>query len=236
MRERSIFPRMAIDALSSDAPPPLPVVEKFRDPSDLANWTAALLSGHILFSLAAIGSGALQWDLLHRVVAGAEVSESELTANDFREGLISIGQLALLMITIVLFCMWTYRSAKNVRALGANHLSFSPGWAVGNYFIPIVSLWRPFLALLEIWKASLNPKDWDSQSAGWLPGVWWVSWIVSNIFSNVSARAVWKAETPSDYILATGVLFVDNSLSIIAAVLAILVVKKISGMQTAAEK
>ena len=48
----------------------------------------------------------------------------------------------------------------NVRALGANDLSISPGWSAGWFFVPFANLVKPFVAVREIWNASdSDPRD-----------------------------------------------------------------------------
>ncbi|HMA36213.1 MAG TPA: DUF4328 domain-containing protein [Chloroflexia bacterium] len=54
----------------------------------------------------------------------------------------------------VLFLIWIYRAHRNLPALGAACLKYSPGWAVGGFFVPFVSLVLPFRVMAEIWKAS----------------------------------------------------------------------------------
>ncbi|QYO65100.1 DUF4328 domain-containing protein [Leptolyngbya sp. 7M] len=46
--------------------------------------------------------------------------------------------------TIVLFLVWLYRAHKNLFSLKPTHLDFSPGWAVGWWFIPFLNLVRPY--------------------------------------------------------------------------------------------
>jgi Domain of unknown function (DUF4328) len=62
-------------------------------------------------------------------------------------------------------------------------MAFSPGWAVGFYFIPVVALWKPFLAMKEIWSASEAPGDRARNSPRvlkipWLLASWWAAFNV----------------------------------------------------------
>ncbi|MFC1995866.1 DUF4328 domain-containing protein [Chloroflexota bacterium] len=46
----------------------------------------------------------------------------------------------LFVITAVLFYMWIHRAHRNLPSLGVSGLKYSPGWAVGGFFIPILNL------------------------------------------------------------------------------------------------
>lgn len=51
-----------------------------------------------------------------------------------------------LLAAFVLFIIWSFRVAKNGRALGYP-ASLSPGWAIGGWFIPIANLFLPYLSI-----------------------------------------------------------------------------------------
>lgn len=96
---------------------------------------------------------------------------------------------AVVMIaTIVLVAMWIYRAHANLRAAGIEDLQFTPGWAVGWYFIPFANLFKPFQAMRELWNASLAQTDSFGQEADSRLKTWWGTWIVGNIISNASVR------------------------------------------------
>ena len=73
----------------------------------------------------------------------------------------------------VAFLMWTYRASQNLVAMGVQ-LRYSSGWAVGCWFIPIISLFRPYQAMKEIWKRS-HPNRYDPDAL--LVDVWWALWL-----------------------------------------------------------
>ena len=75
----------------------------------------------------------------------------------------------------ILFLMWVYRANYNVRCLGARDLRFTPGWSVGWFFVPIANLWKSYQVMKEIWQASINVVDWQSQRIGSLLLCWYLS-------------------------------------------------------------
>jgi hypothetical protein len=107
-------------------------------------------------------------------------------------GLFSVGTS---IAAAVLVCIWMYDAAQNLRTFGHEGLTFTPGWAVGWWFVPFANLVKPMHALAEIWRASNpasigeGPQAWRSLGpAPTLFGQWWAAWIAGNIVSNVSSK------------------------------------------------
>jgi hypothetical protein len=124
--------------------------------------------------------------------------------------------------------------------LGARNLDFTPGWAVGWWFIPFANLVKPFQAVREVWSES-DPEADDSEqvffstgprTAPTYMGVWWAMWLLSNFSANVASR-VYDPDTMSNVEIG-GVLFVTTAvLSVVAAILAIMLVRDITARQAA---
>ena len=100
--------------------------------------------------------------------------------------------LFVYIATFIVFAMFTHRSCHNAHALGARGMEFTPGWAVGWYFIPFLNLFKPYQAVQEMYQA-LDPEagsdDW--RLLGSVPGFvgwWWAAWIVSNILGGIIGR------------------------------------------------
>ena len=109
----------------------------------------------------------------------------------------ALPQLLLGLPVIVFYCIWVYRSAVNARALGAGGFQFSPGWAVGWYFIPIACLWMPYKAMSEIIRASRPALPFTDSTAWWdirtgpiLP-LWWATWIIGHAIARIG-HTLWQ--------------------------------------------
>ena len=64
--------------------------------------------------------------------------------------------------------MWCHRAYRNLPALGAGVLRFSPGWAAGSWFGPALNLFRPYQVLRELWVQSrTSPEPWTLLKRGW---------------------------------------------------------------------
>ena len=94
----------------------------------------------------------------------------------------------------VIVCMFMYRANANARSLGAANLANNPGWCVGYWFIPIITWFKPYQCMNEIYKASSNPNgiNWKSAASHPLMGLWWTCWLISIISSNYENRMAFR--------------------------------------------
>jgi hypothetical protein len=96
------------------------------------------------------------------------------------ENLLLILRWGLFFGTAILFSFWFYRVYANLELLKAQWLEYTPGWAVGYLYIPIIQLFKPCQVAQEIWKAS-NPSasgsNWKEGGGSNLIGGWWAAWV-----------------------------------------------------------
>jgi len=129
--------------------------------------------------------------------------------------------------------MWLYRSYCNLPAFGTprRNLNYSPGWAVGSFFVPFANLVIPYRALKELWQNSIPGDEnffGEISPPSWFP-LWWGFWVVSNIVGNIYFRIAFNENISREVI--TGVGVISDSLSIVAAVFAVAVVGDITKRQ-----
>lgn len=147
-------------------------------------------------------------------------------------------QIAVYIATIVAFLMWLYRSYENLPSFGVrrNNIKYSSGWAVGSFFVPFVSLVVPYRAMKELWSKSV-PNSGEMFSEPGPPGffpLWWAVWLVSNFANQVYFRLTWRGQLTAEVSATLGVL--TGILDILAAILAIMVVREIDEQQTESAK
>ena len=163
-----------------------------------------------------------------------DTSEPAIIILALMEGGVALMELAVYIATIVVFLMWMYRSYENLPAFGIppGSIAYSSGWAVGSFFIPLVSLVVPYRAMKELWNKSV-PNSGTMFSALSPPAVfpiWWTFWLLSNIASNVYLRLSFNDQLSSEADALFGA--VTSALSIVAALFAIKVVGEIDKQQT----
>ncbi|MEL7190012.1 MAG: DUF4328 domain-containing protein [Pseudomonadota bacterium] len=102
--------------------------------------------------------------------------------------IVLLGNTASFLLSVVAISMWIHRAHSTLREAGRHDLQYTPGWAVGWYFIPFANLFKPFGAMRELWSEShVAPDSYGSESPGNL-GIWWGAWIIGNILANISFR------------------------------------------------
>jgi Domain of unknown function (DUF4328) len=186
--------------------------------------------------------------VLSMIVAALELAFPPVTGQEemgenvggFAVALLTLGigllTLAVFVATVVFFLMWLYRSYKNLPAFGARRTSYSPGWAVGSFFVPFANLVIPYRAVKELWQNSVAGETFSFASANpptWFP-LWWGFWIASNIASNIYFRLSYNEKATREAIAIAGVA--SDALTIIAALLAIMVIGEIDKRQEEASR
>lgn len=155
-------------------------------------------------------------------------------------GLFALGTLIVyygsLIASAVVFCMWLHRVVRNMRALGAPDPRWSPAGAVGRCFIPFLNFVHPYLSIVDAWKAS-DPStlraDQSMRNVRPVAGAvmaWWLTWWAGRAVSIFSNRMINSSDTGT---VVTGAVIdlVANATLIVAAGLAILVVRRLTSRQ-----
>jgi hypothetical protein len=140
------------------------------------------------------------------------------------QSLIILGRFGIYVLTIIVFLIWIYRAHRNLYALRPTYLRFSPGWAVGWWFVPFANLVRPFQVMREIWWES-DPDIPQEQmflteslhGAPTYMGIWWALWLTGNLLSNILNNVFDPEDVRTTEI--SGYLFVFAGLLTMAAAL-----------------
>jgi hypothetical protein len=166
----------------------------------------------------------------------------DLDGDDMSVWLLAIGMLTLLKFpvytfAVVTFLMWIYRAYTNLPALRSDSFEFSPGWAVGWWFIPFANLIKPFQAVRNLWNESDPDFDGDpgfmSGIQGGAPGFmafWWGAWLLSNFVANI-AGGVFDPEQPSSLGIGAILYMAAGGLTAIAALLLMKIIYELTDRQ-----
>jgi hypothetical protein len=205
----------------------------YRDPATLTQWLKVLLVLSLAVDFVATVSGAMELALLRSLQDGTFAGDFEAAAtdNDGRQQAVGSTQFLLFVVTGIVFLTWTYRANKNARALGAVGMRFTPGWSVGWFFVPVMSLWKPFQAMREIWQASAQPGNWQSVQAPPLVGWWWAIYLVSQMLAQIGYQMSESIDGMDDAMLTSVVVTASNVFAMALDVLAFLLVARITANQ-----
>ncbi|MGV6806985.1 MAG: DUF4328 domain-containing protein [bacterium] len=212
----------------------------YKDSSSLTNWVRYMLYAQIVVALIAIASNFLEYQLLSDYQNGVYTSQEKAVADgeasDQRQQMVGLIYLAVFIISGFLILRWIYRANYNARQLGAKDMKFTPGWSIGYYFIPILTLWKPFQAMKEIWKASHNPNNWSNEKASSILGLWWFLWIVSNMLGQAVFRMSTGAEELQELMNLNIITQISDALGIPLALVTLSIVNSIYKAQCVANE
>ncbi|WP_344629781.1 DUF4328 domain-containing protein [Streptomyces glaucosporus] len=141
-----------------------------------------------------------------------------------------------LVATAIPFLMWFHRSRLNAEAFDAAGQRMGAGWAVGAWFVPVANLWLPKRIADDVWDAS-SPPGADGTvryraSRGPL-NAWWALWLAANVLSGIAGAWYEEAETFQEAGGAAVLNALSGGVGVLAAVLAIRFVRRLTGMQYA---
>jgi hypothetical protein len=199
-----------------------------------ARVTLYLLAAGLVLTLIAIGSGIAQARMLEAIRTGVEVSAEHAEANDARQRLIGLAEIIVFLATVVAWLIWQHRAYANLRLVGSRETEYTPGWSVGYWFIPILNLFRPYQITAELWRRSelCNGRDpIGSLSRPPLILGWWVVYLALGLLGRAYFSTTMNAKTLTDFIAATDLGLVHDSLSVVSTILAIIVVRGIDRFQ-----
>lgn len=171
--------------------------------------------------------------VIGRMLLASGGIELDAVAPDKTTMIVAFGYLSYFiafLLSVVLVCMWIYRAHQRLHELGLDWLEYTPGWAVGWYFIPFANLVKPFQAMRELWCRSLG-QDWNPEEPS--PNilrVWWGAWLAGNILDSIGTRMVERSE--GEYAaIGHAITAIANACHVIAAVLLARIITQITEAQ-----
>ncbi|WP_326578600.1 DUF4328 domain-containing protein [Actinacidiphila glaucinigra] len=223
------------------APYPVPVgppatTAVLRSPLGLATAVVVLLSLVIAADVLDIVAEAGRYALMDTAVGDvlATVDQSALNRSDLWIGVAAALQFLTLVGAAVLFVIWFHRVRTNGEVFAPNGFEKGRGWAIGGWFIPIGNLWIPSRIARETWVASSQTtQDGRLRPADSGPvAYWWAAWVASELLSWLSVLVTNGGSQYADDLRdAAGFAIAADAVDILAAVLAILFVRKLTAMQ-----
>ncbi|MEU9447495.1 DUF4328 domain-containing protein [Streptomyces sp. NPDC048277] len=217
-----------------DSPEPAPVFGStpglwLRSPVGLGWATVVLLGVVVAADLFSVWADFLQYDATGALADG-DTGAAAFRRADRAERMLGVAggaQVGSLIACGIVYLSWFQRVRANAQVLDPLRQSKSPGWAIGGWFVPVVNLWYPRRITLDIWDAS---SPWGTTRSHTLVNAWWTLWLAALVADPLATTGddVEGAAQLRDGALR---LILSDSLDIAAAVLAILVVVRLTRMQ-----
>jgi hypothetical protein len=161
---------------------------------------------------------------------GTAIRANEIRDNASRQQLVSAVGFVASLISAITFLMWFHRVHRNLRSLRATEIIYSPAWAVGSFFVPILNVILPFQIMREVWRGS------DPRTAADVPTTpryasvsvmvvcWWALWIVMALFGPLLVYQAMQPMNPGSLYTFTWMKIFGNGLSLLAATVTIAIV------------
>lgn len=179
----------------------------------------------VVVDLVSIATGLMHVRLIDKANAGT-ASQSDLLASDTRMAQVLVAQIVVLIPCAILFLRWFHRAYVNLRPLGLSP-EHGAGWSVGYWFIPILNFFRPVQMAAEIWKGSAESLG---RRRHLLLGAWWAAFLGSGFIERAAGFGQVDA-TLSEVRSTTTICIAADVVSVVAGLLAIVVVSRITAAQ-----
>ena len=196
--------------------------------SGRARVNIALISVILIITFLVIISDFMVLNLVKAYFNGETIDVADAKAIESRQHLINTCYVIASILSSIAFLVWLHRAYHNMMQRVDAPL-FSPGWAVGVWFIPFINLVRPYNVMREIFSESQQIIDNHKKSSNPilkfpLIGWWWGIYLTRNVLLQVSSRVVKSADTM--YEIRTAAIF-DIIVSLIGMAAAVVTIQMI---------
>ncbi|GJF32473.1 hypothetical protein KNE206_51730 [Kitasatospora sp. NE20-6] len=127
--------------------------------------------------------------------------------------------MPLFVATVVVFLFWFRRCRLNAEHFAPGTHRYSAGLAVGAWFIPVAMWWIPRRMALDVLRAN------SPAGGAWVINAWWAAWLAKTVGGAIAVQLGSGPYGYSPY---------DAAVNVVAAVLAILVIRQVTAGQDAA--
>ncbi|QKW20454.1 DUF4328 domain-containing protein [Kitasatospora sp. NA04385] len=201
----------------------------YRSPSGLATASVLLLGLNGAASLASV-------PVMLRLYTAEPGDDITSLVDFFGTDAARNAGLLLSAATAVVFVLWLYRVRVNAEVIHPHGRQYARGWAVGGWVVPLVNLWFPWRITNDVWRASGPPGEHGAPrpAPAGLVHAWWATLVLGKLLALLGTRSMDSGAARHDvdsYRQAVSLLIASELLVAAAAVLAVLVVRRLTAMQ-----
>ncbi|WP_421117854.1 DUF4328 domain-containing protein [Aquihabitans daechungensis] len=118
------------------------------------------------------------WDDFRAALDDPERADSATFGGFTTLSLVSQALSLVTFAALVFLCIWSFRATRNARALGLR-TTFSPGWSVAGWIIPLANWVMPYLSVRDLF-----PEGSEGRRQA---GAWWACEITGVVLSLVAS-------------------------------------------------
>lgn len=200
-----------------------------------AKVAMGVLAAVALANLYGISADLEYVSLANDLLGGERVSFEDAEAVDDKFARSATIQLVATLLCAVTFLLWLARAHNNASALGAPPRETKAA-ALFCWFVPIANLFVPKRVVNDIWRGSdpddpePPPPEWRKRRVSGLVQAWWITWLLGGFLGNVLLRRAFNEDivTPEDLRSEGYGYLVSDAIYIVAAILAILMVREMT--------
>ena len=179
-------------------------------------------------------------DLAAGAVDCGRVLDIARTVNDYKfdQSLVWSFIVLALIALLISFTMFIHQASSNLRHLRAEGQRFTPGWAVGWFFIPFVNFFKPSRVVRELMQASgstetADPRAWQNANpaGGRLISTWWTMVVAAILFGPRAISLIVTRGDIDDWAAAGRLLVWSDLFQVIPLVMTVIVVYRIQRAQ-----
>ncbi|MEN8187907.1 MAG: DUF4328 domain-containing protein [Bacteroidota bacterium] len=208
-------------------------IEAIRPNKKRAEIAQALIWLVMLLEIISMISSYFQYDLLLALQRDEFVSNQIIDSNDIRESVIAILYMIVYVVSAITFIQWFRRAYYNMNI--RTRTVHSDGWAAGSWFVPIISLYRPYQIMKEMCTETsklIKTKAGNSTNDSTvIIGIWWTLWIISNYVGQYVMRSAFKAETVENFLNSTIGDMIQSAIGIPLAIITVMIIKSYSAKE-----
>jgi hypothetical protein len=137
----------------------------------------------------------------------------------------------------IAFLMWLHRAHLNLIIGRLRGLTYTPAQAVWGYIVPLVNLVRPLRAMKELWAGSAylasgdRARSWKETTSSPVIAWWWLFFLASRVLGRGCAYQLRHAIDVDQFVTVTWFGILADATDIVAAVLATVLVHRVTRMQ-----
>lgn len=136
--------------------------------------------------------------------------------------IVDLSQLFFAAFVFINFLRFLYRISDNLINKHDVALKDSPGWTVAYFFIPILNLYEPYVAIKAMWD---NLKESNNIR---MLNFWWALRVICMVISIVLSSYIVFSFGKSNSTLTSAVYLISDSISLLSTFLLIKVIHSLS--------